>query len=196
MRSAISVAASTSYRYASLTTIALPENSTLPATASARPIRNRRRADMDTQRFYGRDASHVTRRAPRRPREARPAGMKATPPNGVTAPRRALAGQREHVQTAAEEHDADRRSTPAAIADPAGPARARPGDGQQRERVHQLVAHADLEDREQVGARRDFSACAPNAPAATPIRADSAPRMKKRRSTRSAPSGIGHRRWP
>ena len=51
IRSAISVAASTPCRYASLTTIAFAENSTLPVMASARPARNWRRADVTPPRF-------------------------------------------------------------------------------------------------------------------------------------------------
>jgi len=85
MRSAISVAASTPCRYASLTTIAFAENSTLPAMASARPVRNRRRVGVDTQRFYGRDRHHRLEREAAHARHAHPA-RKATPPKGVIAP--------------------------------------------------------------------------------------------------------------
>ena len=85
MRSAISVAASTPCRYASLTTIAFAENSTLPAMASARPVRNRRRVGVDTQRFYGRDRHHRLERHAAHARHTHPA-RKATPPKGVIEP--------------------------------------------------------------------------------------------------------------
>src|SRR5689334_11751803 len=93
----------------------------------------------------------TTRSFPRSPGEACPAGEESETADGRDHAEPARAGEGEDVEAPREEDGAGEEAPAGRDRRGAGPARARPGGGDEREPVIHLVAHAHLEGGEELG---------------------------------------------
>lgn len=102
--------------------------------------------------------------APARPGKAGPAGEKRDTTDGSHRAERTNAGQRKQIEAAGKHDDPAQEQEASSGRRTTRPAGARPGNGKQRERVNQLVAHTGLEDRKHLGCQSALQAvCAESA---------------------------------
>src|SRR5512134_1560318 len=118
--------------------------------ASDMPAMNAGRGEWSTS-GPGLESAATSTGAPARPGKAGPAGEKRDTTDGSCRAERTNAGQREQIEAAGKNDDPDQEQEARSGRRTTRPAAACPGDGEQRERVNQLVAHTGLEDRKHVG---------------------------------------------